>query len=535
MPRRRKKSDSATYWHDRAIQLTQKQLEEDTNLVETFSKEYMRLKFDLEKELAVFYQRYADNEGISMAEARKLLKGAELKNFRMGLDEFREKAIQGGFEKELDEVYLRSRVSRLQALQAQLDMHAKALHSEQEQTLTEHLGARYKDTYYRTVYAISQQNTIASTFAHVDRETLDKVLSSPWLEDNFSGRIWENRDKLIRELRQTLSRGIVRGDSLDEMTKALAKQMDTAESRAATLVHTESAHIAAEASLAGYKETGIQRYTFDATLDSKTCSYCGQMDQLQFPLSEQETGVNYPPLHPRCRCTTLPVTGFQIGSKRAARNPETGKTEYVEKGLTYEEWHKKYIENDPENAILDIVKQATGARQQKPLEIKKAVIGANPNFSKGEAYRVNCQRCVQAYELRRRGYDVVAKPKPSTNNVISWGSECFIQPEEYQYSYQAYTLNQTEAAVKKVFAKAPDGSRFSVYIVWKGTRGKLAHVFIAEKNGGVVRYLDPQAGSLDASGYFARGSRGRFGYFRLDDKKLTTDPDIISATVEVNK
>ena len=176
--------------------------------------------------------------------------------------------------------------------------------------------------------------------------TLDKVLSSPWLEDNFSGRIWENRDKLIRELKQTLSRGIVRGDSLDEMTKALAKQMDTAESRAATLVHTESAHIAAEASLAGYKETGVQCYTFDATLDSKTCSYCGQMDQLQFPLSEQETGVNYPPLHPRCRCTTLPVTGFQIGSKRAARNPETGKTEYVEKGLTYEKWHKKYIEKD---------------------------------------------------------------------------------------------------------------------------------------------------------------------------------------------
>lgn len=366
MPRRRKKSDSATYWHDRAIQLTQKQLEEDTNLVETFSEEYMRLKFDLEKELAVFYQRYADNEGISMAEARKLLKGAELKNFRMGLDEFREKAIQGGFEKELDEVYLRSRVSRLQALQAQLDMHAKALYSEQEQTLTEHLGARYKDTYYRTVYAISQQNTIASTFAHVDRETLDKVLSSPWLEDNFSGRIWENRDKLIRELRQTLSRGIVRGDSLDEMTKALAKQMDTAESRAATLVHTESAHIAAEASLAGYKETGIQRYTFDATLDSKTCSYCGQMDQLQFPLSEQETGVNYPPLHPRCRCTTLPVTGFQIGSKRAARNPKTGKTEYVEKGLTYEEWRKKYVEKD-------VKASATVAEPSKSATIKPKI------------------------------------------------------------------------------------------------------------------------------------------------------------------
>ena len=198
--------------------------------------------------------------------------------------------------------------------------------------------------------------------------TLDKVLSSPWLEDNFSGRIWENRDKLIRELKQTLSRGIVRGDSLDEMTKALAKQMDTAESRAATLVHTESAHIAAEASLAGYKETGVQRYTFDATLDSKTCSYCGQMDQLQFPLSEQETGVNYPPLHPRCRCTTLPVTGFQIGSKRAARNPGTGKTEYVEKGMTYGEWRKKYVEEDADKTEWEEYRSVLGEKAPKTLE-----------------------------------------------------------------------------------------------------------------------------------------------------------------------
>ena len=162
-----------------------------------------------------------------------------------------------------------------------------------------------------------------------------------------------------------------------------------------------------------------------------------------------------------------------------------------------------------------------------------AVKGANPNYSRGSAYGVNCQRCVQAYEFRRRGYDVVAKPKPSTNNIISWGSECFIQPGAYQYSYQAYALNQTEAAVKKALANAPDGSRFSIYIKWKRTYGGSAHVFIAEKTGGVVHYLDPQTGNMDASDYFTRGSKGWFGYFRLDDKALTTDPNIISATVEV--
>ena len=73
-----------------------------------------------------------------------------------------------------------------------------------------------------------------------------------------------------------------------------------------------------------------------------------------------------------------------------------------------------------------------------------------------------------------------------------------------------------------------------IYIKWKG-RPPAAHVFIAEKSGGVVHYMDPQTGNMDASGYFARGSKGRFGFFRMDDKALTTDQAIIAATVEVKK
>lgn len=106
--------------------------------------------------------------------------------------------------------------------------------------------------------------------------------------------------------------------------------MGVSQSRAATLIHTESAHAAAEATARGYQETGVNEYTFDASLDLKTCPICGAMDGMKFKVSERETGVNYPPVHPRCRCTTVPETEFKISGKRAARNPQTGKTEYVD-------------------------------------------------------------------------------------------------------------------------------------------------------------------------------------------------------------
>lgn len=349
---------NGAYWRKRAIELAEKQKREDDDLCLRFHREYERILHELDKEISIFYARYAANESVSMADARRLLRDAELEDFRMSLDEFRDKALAGGFDKELEEVYLRSRISRLQALQTQVELRMRELFGSQRDVLRDHLQERYTDTYYRTVYAVSQQMNVASTFARIDPQTVEKILAVPWLGSEFSSRIWADRDKLTRELMQTLSRGFVRGDSLDRMTKEFAKRMGVSESRAATLIHTESAHMAAEAAEQGYRETGVQSYRFEAALDLKTCAVCGALDQREFPLAEHETGINYPPLHPRCRCTTVPVTAFRIGSKRAARNPATGKTEYVEKKLTYEEWRKKYVENAAENDIMELQRKA---------------------------------------------------------------------------------------------------------------------------------------------------------------------------------
>lgn len=359
---------NGAYWRKRAIELAEKQKREDDDLCLRFHREYERILHELDKEISIFYARYAENESVIMADARRLLRDAELEDFRMSLDEFRAKALAGGFDKELEEVYLRSRISRLQALQTQVELRMMELFSSQRDVLRDHLQERYTDTYYRTVYAVSQQVDVASTFARIDPQTVEKILATPWAGSEFSSRIWADKDKLTRELMQTLSRGFVRGDSLDRMTKEFAKRMGVSESRAAVLIHTESVHMAAEAAEQGYRETGIRSYRFEAALDLKTCTVCGALDQREFPLAERETGINYPPLHPRCRCTTVPVTEFQIGSKRAARNPATGKTEYVEKKLTYEEWRKKYVDGDADKTEWEEYQRVLGEKAPKTLE-----------------------------------------------------------------------------------------------------------------------------------------------------------------------
>lgn len=344
---------NAAYWRKRALQQVQKQAAADNELNLKLKAEYDRILHELDKELAVFYARYADNEGISLAKARKLLRDAELEDFRMSLDEFREKAILGGYDKELNEIYLRSRVSRLQALETQIELRMQDLFGSQRDLLHDHLAGAFLDTYYQSIYAISQQTSVLASFARIDFISLESILARPWLDDNFSSRIWADRDKLTRELETTLAQAFVRGEPLDRTAKMLAERMGVSQRRAATLVNTESAHIAAEATMRGYQQTGVEQYRFEAGLDLKTCPLCGAMDGKVFALPERITGANYPPLHPNCRCTTVPVTEFELDTPRAARDPVTGKTMYVDKGLTYDEWHKKYVEGVPEAAAAE--------------------------------------------------------------------------------------------------------------------------------------------------------------------------------------
>lgn len=167
----------------------------------------------------------------------------------------------------------------------------------------------------------------------------------------------------------------------------------------------------------------------------------------------------------------------------------------------------------------DPVCDALGCRKGRPFSIEDAAAIANPRFAEGWEYQNNCQRCVQAYELARRGYDVEANARPRRGrNPIKWGHELFLdrtgQPARLQFG-------MSEADVRAAIAGTQGDARFVVYVRW---RRSGAHVFIAEKTPGGIRYVDPQSNELDASGHFARGKPGQFGLLRVDNLQLDVNP-----------
>ena len=538
--------NNADYWRGRFSILEDSAHREAQQTIQAMEEMYLDAQRSVQKEIESWYARFAVNNQISLTDARKWLTAGQLEEFHWSVEQYIKIGEQAGLDaawlKKLENASTRFHISRLEAVQTGIQQQLELLYGNQVDSLDALLKKVVGNGYTHTAFEVQKGVGLGWDITGLDQKKLETLLSKPWTTDGrtFRDRCWLNKNDLVGSVSKSLTQGLLRGDSPAKITTAIQKQFGVHRYKAGRLVNTETTYFNAVATKECYKDLDVEMVEIIETLDSHTCSICGGLDGKVIPISQYEPGVTVPPFHPNCRGTTAPAIDPKYAGERAARNAD-GDVYYVPANMKYADWVQSFVNGGSKagltaataTAILDIVEQATGAKKGTSMAIQDAVKGANPNYSRGSAYGVNCQRCVQAYEFRRRGYDVVAKPKPSTNNIISWGSECFIQPGAYQYSYQAYALNQTEAAVKKALANAPDGSRFSIYIKWKRTYGGSAHVFIAEKTGGVVHYLDPQTGNMDASDYFTRGSKGCFGYFRLDDKALTTDPNIISATVEV--
>lgn len=268
-------------------------------------------------------------------------------------------AKQGGFNHEMDLEYYRSRVSRLQALQLQVTGLMGKQTSGDVKSLEGLLKGSYNDTYYRDIYnSQAVKGKFSSNFAHVDDKKLNAVIHSGWKGSNFSTRLWGNATHTLpKTLSETLFRGIALGYGPDRLTQmARVKLKDFAENQIHRLVTTEAAHIVEQATLDSYKEIGLEKYEYLATLESHTCEVCGKLDGQVLEVSKQETGTNYPPIHPYCRCTTVPWDKWfeENDIKRWSRNDETGKGESID-DISYSKW-KEDVFDKPKQTEDDIMK-----------------------------------------------------------------------------------------------------------------------------------------------------------------------------------
>ena len=180
---------------------------------------------------------------------------------------------------------------QIESIITSINMALDNLYKKNEEQITEGL----KDTYKR--FDNEASIDLGVSFNTINENLIRETIKTKWSGLSFSERIWEHRRRLAFAIKEELTKGLTRGDSLQDMSRIIADKFNTSYSNAIRLVRTESCWVMNEATVNNYKNNEIQQYEIMAFLDSKTSKICRQMDGEVINVKDAIAGVNMPPFH----------------------------------------------------------------------------------------------------------------------------------------------------------------------------------------------------------------------------------------------
>lgn len=341
------------YWQKRFEELKDSQMKRAELTKREIKKLFRQALKESEKEILAWYQRYAEENNLTLPQAKKELNARERKDFQLTLEQYKELAqkqnLSPEYIKMLNNASMRVRLDRSQSLYLKLFYEIEKLANEYELNLKNLLTKTYEDSYYKTAY-ITQQVKGFEDVTALSSDRIEKTLSKPWTQDGkeFSTRIWEQKTQLVKSLQTEITQGLLTQRGTAFITERIAKRFNTSYSQASRLVETETAYFQERSMLDCFNDLEVEKLQIIATLDTKTSEICREMDTKIVELKNAIPGVTTPPFHCYCRTTTIPyIEGITNadGTTRVARDKNTGKSVTVKGDLTYEKWYDKYIKN----------------------------------------------------------------------------------------------------------------------------------------------------------------------------------------------
>lgn len=353
------------YWAKRKANLIYEQMDKAEKQADKFDKVYKESKAYLDKQINKIFDKFQRDYGLSERDARHVLKNMkdqkDLNELRKVLEARPDDPNIQRLLADLDSPAYAYRMKRLERLSADLDsMRESIYHSEKSGSDTFYSGLM-KDSYYKATFDLQQQTGLAYSFSDLPETEIKRLQGLKWTGEAYSDRIWSNTGALASSVKDELLVSLMTGRSVRDTSQAIAERFEVGQNKARRLVRTESAFFHNQMELLSYEDAEITKYKFVAVLDKRTSYICLEHDNKIYDTDKAVPGVNYPPLHPWCRSTTIAHDDDIDYSKleRRARNPETGKVEYVPADMSYKEWYSKYVAQDEKNIKIDFSKLTT--------------------------------------------------------------------------------------------------------------------------------------------------------------------------------
>ena len=299
------KEKPSKYWAERQLADVAKNDAEALAAYKDMEKFYNALEKELSNEVAYFYQQYGTDNVLEFAALRAKASPADVKLMYENWEAFAIKYPDYARLKPVREAMYK--LDRYELLMEKARYQISELGAKEMAIMRDSLKSTAARTYGNMGKALS------GNVALLDDLQADKMISTKWVSgQNFSDRVWKNKDKLLGHLDYDLRNGIIRGDDYKTLVGHLKSVTGASKRDAERLIRTESSYIANRANMQNYIDNGLKWYEYLAVEDLRTSEGCKSLDGQILPLDKAIIGSNYPPLHPNCRSRALPVSDRKV-------------------------------------------------------------------------------------------------------------------------------------------------------------------------------------------------------------------------------
>lgn len=276
---------------------------------------------------------------------------------------------------------------------------------------------------------------------------------------------------------------------------------------------------------------------YSAIIDGHTTAGCSYLNGKKMTWQEwQKNPDMIPPRHFGCRATLVRVveggdeSENPVNKKLLERKDDFAKTpkgELIARGELDKDETKKA-------GLARIRNEEFVLPNKTKIPPQLALSGTNPNYDKAREYRINCQRCVPTYEMRRRGYDVEAlgnlRGSVKLGNLEKMKELWSLEDKDILRNYieikrgENITIKDADFGNVLDFIEDSDiGSRFQ--ISWWWSKNRTGHTVVAENTRKGAMFIDPQIGKTFTTEQFWRldKNKRKMFLFRIDNRKINED------------
>lgn len=299
---KKRQEENRKYWQDREEAALQTYVKDENEYSKQIQKIYSNMLADVQTQINAFYGRYADKEGITLAEAKKRVAKLDIEAYERKAKKYVEdKDFSKQANEEMRLYNATMKINRLELLKANIGLEMIAGHDELEKYMGEILQGR-------TIEELERQAGILGDTIRNNAKMANEIVNASFHNANFSNRIWLYQDLLRNDLDKLLQQGLIQGKNPRVLAKEIKKAFNTSTYNAERLMRTEMARVQTAAQEASLKANGFEMYQFN--VNGGCCPICEEAADKDnghgngiYMLSAIQYGYNAPPLHPHCRCS----------------------------------------------------------------------------------------------------------------------------------------------------------------------------------------------------------------------------------------